>query len=160
MNEGTCRHFNGIQNTCCRAGVNYRAAFDPKDEGGFMLRAPCFQFNVRPAHGRGTYIRAGEATITTPVERRGQTEIPCAMLSLPTHEECEADRTESDNHFERTKMALKIASDWRVHPKPDTNRHGVVECPICKGRLHLSQAAYNGHVHGACETPGCVEWME
>lgn len=36
----------------------------------------------------------------------------------------------------------------------------VVECPACNGRLHLSIAAYNGHVHGKCETPGCVSWME
>lgn len=36
----------------------------------------------------------------------------------------------------------------------------VVECPACKGRLHLSIAAYNGHVHGKCETDGCVAWME
>jgi len=56
--------------------------------------------------------------------------------------------------------AITVASKWRVKGKPATNRSEVVECPACKGRLHLSQAAYNGHVHGKCETDGCVSWME
>lgn len=30
----------------------------------------------------------------------------------------------------------------------------------CGGKLHLSQSSYNGHVHGKCETPDCVSWME
>jgi len=37
---------------------------------------------------------------------------------------------------------------------------GVVECPVCKGKLHVSHAEYNGHVHGKCETEGCLAWME
>jgi hypothetical protein len=40
------------------------------------------------------------------------------------------------------------------------NWQGVVTCPVCKGRLRLSHAAYNGHVWGQCETEGCVSWME
>lgn len=36
----------------------------------------------------------------------------------------------------------------------------VIECPKCKGRLHLSIAATNGHVWGKCETEGCLAWME
>lgn len=37
---------------------------------------------------------------------------------------------------------------------------GTVECPVCHGKLHLSHAAYNGHVHGQCETEACLSWME
>lgn len=37
---------------------------------------------------------------------------------------------------------------------------GVETCPVCNGRLHLSHASINGHVHGKCETEGCVAWME
>lgn len=54
-----------------------------------------------------------------------------------------------------------VVGKWRTWTK--TNRvakQEVIECPKCKGRLHLSQAAYNGHVHGHCETKGCVSWME
>lgn len=37
---------------------------------------------------------------------------------------------------------------------------GVAECPVCGGRLHWSIAACNGHMHGKCETGGCLDWME
>lgn len=37
---------------------------------------------------------------------------------------------------------------------------GVIECPCCGGKLHVSHAAYNGHVHGQCETDECLSWME
>lgn len=40
------------------------------------------------------------------------------------------------------------------------NWGGVVECPVCNGKLHLSHARYNGHVWGRCSTPGCLVWME
>ena len=56
--------------------------------------------------------------------------------------------------------AMNVASEWRVKPKPTSDRRDVLECPICKGKLHVSQSSYNGHVHGKCETDGCVSWME
>ena len=65
-----------------------------------------------------------------------------------------------DAHFEKVLLGLKVAAEWRVKPKPKQDRRGVVECPACKGKLHLSQSSYNGHVHGNCETTGCVSWME
>jgi hypothetical protein len=43
---------------------------------------------------------------------------------------------------------------------PCKSWQGIEECPVCKGRLRLSHAAYNGHVHGRCETEGCLAWME
>jgi len=36
----------------------------------------------------------------------------------------------------------------------------TVECPVCQGKLHLSQAASNGHVRASCETEDCVRFME
>lgn len=40
--------------------------------------------------------------------------------------------------------------DWR----------GVEVCPVCGGKLHMTHAAYNGHVYGKCETEHCLNWME
>lgn len=57
-------------------------------------------------------------------------------------------------------VVMPVVSEWRVNPKPETDRKEVIECPQCKGRLHLSQSSYNGHVHGHCETKDCVSWME
>lgn len=42
----------------------------------------------------------------------------------------------------------------------DKNRSaGQVECPKCKGLLGYSIARSNGHIHGRCETSGCLAWM-
>lgn len=62
--------------------------------------------------------------------------------------------------LERMEVVMPVVSKWRIKPKPDRDRREVIECPKCKGRLHLSQSSYNGHVHGHCETKDCVSWME
>lgn len=57
-------------------------------------------------------------------------------------------------------VTMPVVSAWRVKPKPRLDRRETIECPVCKGKLHLSQSSYNGHVHAHCETPECVSWME
>ena len=37
---------------------------------------------------------------------------------------------------------------------------GEVACPNCKGKIRYAVASCNGHMHGACTTPGCAAWME
>jgi len=38
---------------------------------------------------------------------------------------------------------------------------GKLACPVCKtGELRYTRSSYNGHVHAACTTKGCVSWME
>lgn len=163
MTPGTCIHYTGLlfdKGTCtCLAGVDMRATFGDEKPGIFM-RMPCIQFREVPAHGRGTYCKAGEPTVRREVDRKGETMMPCALRVEPTAEQVEQDRLETDAAMERTFVAIKVASEWRVKPKPAKNRREVVECPVCKGRLHLSQSSFNGHVHGKCETEGCVSWME
>ncbi len=63
--------------------------------------------------------------------------------------------------MDRMAIVGPVVAKWRTWA--ETNRvakQEVIECPKCKGRLHLSQSSYNGHVHGHCETPECVSWME
>ena len=66
------------------------------------------------------------------------------------------------DHIEKSMREMTLAgpvvSAWRK--KQPYGKQEVIECPVCKGRLHLSQAAYNGHVHGRCETADCLNWME
>jgi hypothetical protein len=38
-------------------------------------------------------------------------------------------------------------------------RSGNVECPSCGKRVNFSIAP-NGHIWAACETSGCMQWME
>lgn len=66
-----------------------------------------------------------------------------------------------EDMMDRMAIVMPVVAKWRTWT--ETNRVGnreVIECPKCKGRLHLSQSSYNGHVHGNCETEGCVSWME
>lgn len=37
---------------------------------------------------------------------------------------------------------------------------GTIECPACRGRLAWIRDSHNGHVHGQCETAGCLSWMQ
>ena len=61
-------------------------------------------------------------------------------------------------HLRRMTICGPVVNAWRK--KPPFGKQEVIECPACKGRLHLSQSSYNGHVHGHCETKDCVSWME
>lgn len=165
MNNGTCIHFKGVsvgrdyKTQCCGAGVNYFETFDGR-RAGLMLRMPCVAFYEKPAHGRGTAIKPGEPTIRKEVDRKGELAIPCGLREEPTQEQVDEYRRETEDHWEKTLAALKVANEWKVKPKPAEDRTEVIECPVCGGKLHLYQSARNGHCHGKCETARCVEWME
>lgn len=58
----------------------------------------------------------------------------------------------------RMELVSPVVSEWRS--KPPIGKRETIECPVCHGRLDLSQSSYNGHVYGKCETPDCVSWME
>lgn len=53
---------------------------------------------------------------------------------------------------------LKAIAPWREKYQGRTHAE-TIECPACKGRLHLAIAS-NGHVRGTCETLHCVTWRE
>jgi len=131
-----CIHYTGLQRDSCKAGVIYRDAFGK--EPGIANRMPCF-------HLEG---KSPENTVS------------CALRREQTATEFEAEREDVRRYMDLMKTVLTGIKGWRVKPKPKKDRREVIECPACKGRLHLSQSAYNGHVHGHCETEGCARWME
>lgn len=55
-------------------------------------------------------------------------------------------------------VVMPVVAKWRK--KYPRGKAEIIECPKCKGKLHLTQSAYNGHVWGKCETEGCVSWIE
>lgn len=63
-----------------------------------------------------------------------------------------------EQSFDLMEKIGPVVSAWRN--KPPRGKQEVIDCPACGGRLHLSQAASNGHVWGKCETEDCVSWME
>lgn len=128
-----CVHFTGIQNKQCAAGVLY----DTLRIDGTLKGMPCL-----------------------PSLLKGPPAVECALYRARTAEELAEENKQKAESWERMKVALKFVATWRTHPKPAVSRGEVVVCPCCQGRLHLSQSSYNGHVHGRCETEGCVSWME
>lgn len=87
------------------------------------------------------------------------TAVHCERLRLPTPEEIAEHEAWSKGRFDNLGIVMKGIKPWREKWKGKSHRE-VVECPACKGRLHLSISAYNGHVHGKCETDDCANWME
>lgn len=83
----------------------------------------------------------------------------CAMLRRPTPEEIALHEKWLEERLDQMAKVMTGIKPWRDAHKGQSASE-VVECPACGGRLHLSIAAYNGHVHGKCETDGCVSWME
>ena len=146
MNKTTCKHFNGIQHDCCDAGVTYKSVTtDPEQQLGRALRIPC----ITEHKGNLSSIQQEH------YNRRGV----CPKFELPTTEEVQKYEEEVKAHSNRMMTAIAATMDIRKQHKGQ-DWSGIVECPICKGKLHISHAAYNGHIWGQCETKDCVAWIE
>jgi hypothetical protein len=130
-----CIHFRDqMRNETCEAGV----AYDTFRTGGTPFKQqPCF--------------------LDKGVSRPDA--LPCEHLRRPTPEEIAAHEEWADFRLDKLRRVMTAIQPWRKEHKGQSFRE-MIECPECKGRLHLSIAAYNGHVHATCETPGCVSWVE
>ena len=128
---GVCFHFRGIQFDTCRAGVDWRA-ITGGDPIGIANRMPCFESN--------------------------KSESVCAERREPTTEEVKAEDDMWQGVIDRMRLLKPVLSEWRK--KEPIGKQEIIECPACHGKLHLSQAECNGHVHGKCETDDCYNWME
>jgi hypothetical protein len=134
-----CIHYRGINDgrggfiTSCEAGVEYEAW-----RGIGHAKQPCF------LDEKG-HSRSGAAS--------------CPHLRRPTSEEIAAHEEWLEKRIDLLGVVMVGIRPWRKAHKGKSASE-VVECPACKGRLRLSIVAYNGHVHGRCETAGCVSWME
>lgn len=128
--RGKCVHFRGIQHDTCLDGRDWRA-ITGGDEFGAANRMPCF---------------AGNAGAK------------CDYYREPTQEDVDAQEAQWARCVENMALVLPVVDEWRG--KPPIGKNDVIACPVCGGRLHLVQSGSNGHVHGRCETDGCVSWME
>lgn len=145
MQKGLCKHYRGsFHNKTCDAGICYNAVTPAPKEPGCALRRPCRTIPVFDSPSqleefakRGTcekYQEPTEAEIAE-YEAKVQSIVRNFEASLPL-----IGRVKKGHH----------GQDWQ----------GVEECPICKGKLHIRHANYNGHTHGKCETADCLNWME
>lgn len=75
------------------------------------------------------------------------------------HAEKRADSIERS--MKQMETSFAVVSAWRSWTtKNRVAKQEVIECPVCQGKLHLSQSSYNGHVRGCCETADCLNWIE
>lgn len=144
MNPGTCVHFTGIQHKACKLGYVYDQLQKP---------LPCIHSH----------------RVNWPKEKRGEQEPcnhgECKDFLAPTPEQVAAHEQEIKERLALLSKAMKPVNEWRAAQNwSKQNRRGAqgtVPCAGCGvGTIYLSMAAYNGHVHGKCTTPGCVSWME
>lgn len=88
-------------------------------------------------------------------------EDPCSVCphwKRRTLEEAEAYADSIEALMLRMKLVDPVINAWRK--KLPIGKSEVIECPACKGRLHLRQIACNGHIRANCETPDCVAFVE
>jgi hypothetical protein len=133
--QSDCRHFNGIQNKCCEAGVNYDQLT------GDTLVLPCKKNFVS--------LKRDPAL--------------CDKFQTMTLEEATKEADERIGRMNRTMGAVASAHEDATKKGLKKGHGGVssMRCPTdCGGTLHYSVASVNGHMHAKCETSGCVQWME
>lgn len=140
MRPGTCVHYprgGYFTNAQCNAGVSFASVGGDLAVAGFATRLPCIALKIAPTGG------AKET---------------CATKRLPTADELAAFEREFAKALDRARLVMTTIAPLR-DLCGKRGGAGVIECPVCKGRLHWSIAS-NGHCHGKCETPDCVSWME
>lgn len=131
----SCRHFNGIQNKKCQAGVEYKPWNQATNEA-----MPCLPESI---NGRSVW--------------------ECASFEMMSREEAEQEADARLVKVERTTKARHAAKDDAKAKgyRKGAGGHGKLPCPCCDGgTLQYSVASYNGHMHAKCTTAGCVSWME
>lgn len=131
--EGRCKHFTGINDDKCAAGVQYRELVGG-EEYGWGARIPCVTNSLT------------------------QDPVSCDSHQDPTPEEIKADGEALKKTFGDVMTArahiLKMIDKHGVS-------HGRTQCPVCTdGILSFTQAQINNHIHASCSTEGCVSWME
>ena len=88
----------------------------------------------------------------------------CSLMEMPTPEQLAAEEEEINKRIEMLGKARKAIVDSLGGPwkRGMLGVSGKIDCPVCGGAqsLSFSRAGYNGHIHAACATEGCVSWME
>lgn len=129
-----CVHFSGLSNATCKVGVNYQSLRDKERKG--YAQYPCW---------------------------REGADLSCDQRRFPTPAEVQAKVDAIEQSFERSNAAVRVCREDAQRRGFKKGNGGAAEigCPVCRtGMLHYSVAGYNGHLHGRCDMPGCVSWMQ
>jgi hypothetical protein len=138
-----CKHFTGLQNNVCAAGVAYASV---RMNGQFQYR---YKYSKAVYTHRACYPCLGKWNFG------GET---CDKREFPTREELEAEDRSFQEQFANT---LKAREAIVAATNGKRGVSGQIDCPICNtGKLGYSVSGYNGHIHARCSTENCVAWME
>lgn len=131
-----CKHFNGLTNKCCDAGVPYDT-FRDASAGSDRTHFPCFRDRMTP---------------DTICEKR-EWELKADVAARQKAFEESLARVES--------AVAVIAEDVKAKGyKKGNGGQGELVCPACQtGKLLYSVSSYNGHLAAKCSTGGCVSFM-
>lgn len=132
----SCVHFNGCQMKVCEKGVNYRQLAGGPDHG-WATRLPC----------------------VPPFKKTAGTPATCEHHRLPTAEEVTKYELEIQMAMDRVRKLEPILQRIRAEHRGQDWK-GTEPCPMCQGTLHIHICSFNGHTHGVCTTPGCLNWQE
>lgn len=130
-----CKHYRAMsEHKTCKIGIEYDSF-----KGLTFDQTPCF-------------------------ERDGVAPPGCGFAEFPTPEEREATAKEIAEQIAkvgkaRIAIVAHLGGPWK---RGTPAASGCIDCPACEGEktLRFSRSGYNGHIHAACTTEGCVSWME
>ena len=132
-----CVYFRSMaKHQTCHEGIDY-TALNGGTEYLRMQKLPCF-------------IKVGE--------KPGQ-RVHCERFRAPTADEIALHKQSVKDRLSLVMTVKAGIISWREKHQGSSHSE-IVECPACRGLLHLSIKAHNGHVQGSCETSGCVNWTE
>jgi len=137
VNDHTCKHFNGMMNKACDAGVVYdTVTIDPKAPGS-AYRKPCIQWD------KWQRLDGSQCTPEQLAEyaKRGT----CSKFELPSEEELKAHELAITAMLNRMGKVAPLIKRVKTEHKGESWQ-GIFECPCCGNNLWMSHAAYNGHV--------------
>lgn len=135
-----CQHYHPkpgakLSDTSCSVGCDTRTIQKAQIPGKSLKWGPCIDGHLLP-----------------------DARAVCPKWERYTREQGEAYADGVERSLKKLRLAGPFISAWRK--KEPFGKREVVECPVCKARLHLSQSSYNGHVHAQCETADCIAFME
>lgn len=156
MQKDVCIHFTGIQNSCCKLGIEYlKIARDHTrdeiewhnknyptfrlDDSGIGIRIPCILGN----------------DVKT-----------CKEFLLPTKQELTDYEIKMDEYIKQFIQNVNIVRPLIIEKVGSREKQYVrdsINCPICKrGIIHFYYHGHvNRHVQAKCNNDKCnVEWIE
>lgn len=105
-------------------------------------------WNGGPRCARGVDMDAAGAALPCmpPEYQRG--------AACPKREEWSAAEREAWKSFSTNSIA-RAGVIMAAIPWDGAGDSGLIECPVCDGKVSWSRARSNGHLHASCSTPNC-----